>query len=227
ARLEALEALAQARLPETLEVILPYLTHPDPILRLAAARAGARVAQGTGIVKLAQTLPKAALSRGALLEVLLLLEDRAEQVVECLLSHGGGEEVWAALEAVGSLKLSSLGERVSAFLDHPDPELKVAALRALYRLRYPPQGYEGALLGALKDEREFLRVHAVRLLGLLGNELARKGLWRVLSDPSFWVRRAAAESLLEMDRELLARAAEAHPDPYGRVMAQQVLREAV
>ncbi|MDM7325377.1 MAG: HEAT repeat domain-containing protein, partial [Thermus sp.] len=46
ARLEALEALAQARLPETLEVILPYLTHPDPILRLAAARAGARVAQG-------------------------------------------------------------------------------------------------------------------------------------------------------------------------------------
>lgn len=223
-RLEALDALAQARLPETLEVILPYLAHPDPVLRLAAARAGARVAQEEGLVPLAEALLQAGLPRGALLEV-LLLEERATPVVEAFLARGGREEVWAALEAVGRLKLLPLVERVLAFLDHADPELKAAAMRALYRLRYPPQGYEGSLLAALKDEREFLRAHAARLMGLLGNPLAQKALWRALSDPSFYVRRAAAEGLWLMDQGLLARAAESHPDPFGRAMAGQVLRE--
>ncbi|ULR40303.1 MULTISPECIES: HEAT repeat domain-containing protein [Thermus] len=225
-RLEALEALAQARLPETLEVILPYLAHPDPVLRLAAARAGARVAQGDGVLDLANALLEAALPRGALLEVLLLLEDRGGPVVEYFLTRGGQEEVWAALEAVGRMKLSSLAEKVLAFLDHPDPELRAAAMRALYRLRYLPQGYEGVLLGALKDPEEFLRVHAARLLALLNNELAQRALWKALADPSFYVRRAAAEGLLLANRDLLVRAAEAHPDPYGKAMAQQVLREA-
>ncbi|MCH1927370.1 hypothetical protein L6232_21445, partial [Shewanella sp. C31] len=36
ARLEALDALAQARLAEALPLVLPYLRHPDPVLRLAA-----------------------------------------------------------------------------------------------------------------------------------------------------------------------------------------------
>ncbi|WP_114312771.1 HEAT repeat domain-containing protein [Thermus caldifontis] len=225
-RLEALEALAQARLPETLEAILPYLSHPDSVLRLAAARAGARVAQGEGLGRLAEALLQAGLPRGALLEVLLLLEERAAPVVEAFLSRGGREELWAALEAIGRLKLVPLGERVLPFLDQADPELKAAALRALYRLRYPPQGYEGLLLAALKDEREFLRVHAARLLALLGNELAQRALWKALSDPSFYVRRAAAEGLLQMNKGFLAQAAERHPDPFGRAMAQQVLREA-
>ncbi|MFN4071542.1 MAG: HEAT repeat domain-containing protein, partial [Thermus caldifontis] len=225
-RLEALEALAQARLPETLEAVLPYLAHPDPVLRLAAARAGARVAQGEGLGRLAEALLQAGLPRGALLEVLLLLEERATPVVEAFLSRGGREEVWAALEAIGRLKLVPLVERVLPFLDQADPELKAAAMRALYRLRYPPQGYEGLLLAALKDEREFLRVHAARLLALLGNNLAQRALWKALSDPSFYVRRAAAEGLLQMNKGFLAQAAERHPDPFGRAMAQQVLREA-
>lgn len=226
ARLEALDALAQARLPETLEAILPYLSHRDPVLRLGAARAGARVAQGEGLGRLAAALLEAGLPRGALLEVLLLLEERATPVVEALLSRGGREEVWAALEAIGRLKLVALAERVLPFLDHPDPELKAAAMRALYRMRYPPKGYEGLLLAALKDQQEFLRAHAARLMALLGNELAQRALWKALSDPSFYVRRAAAEGLLLMNRGFLARAAEGHPDPFGRAMAQQVLREA-
>ncbi|BAW01591.1 hypothetical protein TTMY_1195 [Thermus thermophilus] len=56
--------------------------------------------------------------------------------------------------------------------------------------------------------------------------MARRGLWGALSDPSFYVRRAAAEGLKELGLEALAEAARAHPDPYGRAMAGQVLREA-
>jgi HEAT repeat protein len=184
------------------------------------------VAQGEGLGCLAAALLEAGLPRGALLEVLLLLEERVTPVVEALLSRGGREEVWAALEAIGRLKLVALAERVLPFLDHPDPELKAAAMRALYRMRFPPKGYEGFLLAALKDEQEFLRAHAARLMALFGNELAQRVLWKALSDPSFYVRRAAAEGLLLMNRGFLARAAEGHPDPFGRAMAQQVLREA-
>jgi HEAT repeat protein len=226
-RLEALEALGLARLPETLEAILPYLEHQDPVLRLAAARAAARVAQGEGVLHLGEALLKAGLPKGALLEVLLLLEDRAEPVVALFLEKGGRGEVWAALEAIGRLHLHGLAERVLPFLEAEDPEVQAAALRALARLGYPPVGYEDVVLGLLRREEEFLRVHAARLLPLLPQNLARRALWKALRDPSFYVRRAAAEALASLDPELLRKAAEAHPDPYGRAMAAQVLLEVV
>lgn len=226
ARLEALEALAQARLPETLGLVLPYLEHPDPVLRLAAARAGARIAQGEGVEALARALLASGLPRGALLEALLLLEERALPVVALFLEKGGREERWAALEALGRLKLHPLAERIAPFLEDPDPELRAAALRALWRLGFLPPGLEGAVLAHLKAPEEFLRLQAVRLLPLLGGALARRALWGALSDPSFYVRRAAAEGLKELGLEALAEAARAHPDPYGRAMAGQVLREA-
>jgi HEAT repeat protein len=99
-------------------------------------------------------------------------------------------------------------------------------MRALWRLGYAPEGYEDVLLVSLKDAREFLRVHATRLLALLKNDLARRILWEMLSDPSFYVRRAAAEALGTLDPETLREAAQVYPDPYGRAMAAQVLREA-
>jgi hypothetical protein len=224
-RLEALEALGLARLPETLESILPYLVHPDPVLRLAAARAAARAAQGEGVLRLGEALLASGLSKGGLLEALLLLEDRAEPAVALLLDKGGKEEVWAALEAIGRLHLHPLAEKVLPFLEVQEPEIQAAALRALARLGYPPLGYEGVVLGLLRSGEEFLRVQATRLLPLLPPHLARKALWRALEDPSFYVRRAAAEALGSLDPGGLREAAETHPDPYGRAMAAQVLRE--
>jgi HEAT repeat protein len=225
ARLDALEALAQARLPETLGLILPYLRHPDPVLRLAAARAGARVAQGEGILQLGRALLQAGLPRGALLEI-LLLQNQATPVVDLFLREGQVEERWAALEALGRLKIHTLAVMATSFLEDPDPELKAAAMRALWRLGYAPEGYEDVLLVSLKDAREFLRAHATRLLALLKNDFARRILWEMLSDPSFYVRRAAAEALGTLDPETLREAAQVYPDPYGRAMAAQVLQEA-
>jgi HEAT repeat protein len=223
-RLEALEALGLARLPEALEAILPYLGHRDPVLRLAAARAGARTAQGEGVLHLGEALLSAGLARGGLLET-LLLEERAEPVVALFLEKGGKEEVWAALETIGRLHLHALAERTLPFLEADDPELQAAALRALHRLGYPPLGYEEVVLRLLRSDEEFLRIQAVRLLPLLPQTLAREGLWEALKDPSFYVRRAAAEGLKALDLGALNEAAEVHPDPYGRAMAAQVLRE--
>lgn len=225
-RLEALEALGLASLPETLEDILPYLRHPDPVLRLAAARAAARTAQGEGVLQLGEALLSTGLARGGLLET-LLLEERAEPVTALFLERGGKEEAWAALEAIGRLRLHALAERVLPFLKVDDPELQAAALRALYRLEYLPSGYEEVILGFLRSEKEFLRIQATRLLPLLPHAQAQQALWEALKDPSFYVRRAAAEALKTLDQRALNEAAEAHPDPYGRAMAAQVLREGV
>ena len=224
ARLEAMDALAQARLSEALPSLLPYLKHPDPVLRLAAARAAARLARPEDVEAFGRGLLEAALPRGALLEVLLLLEDRAGPALRDLLEKGGADEQWAALEAIGRLRRHDLVERVLPFLAEADPELKAAALRALWRLGYPPQGHEEAVLAALFAPQEFLRVQAVRVLPLLG-EKAKRALWNRLGDPSFYVRRAAAEALKAMDPALLAEAAQRHPDRYGRAMARQVLKE--
>ncbi|WP_022798499.1 HEAT repeat domain-containing protein [Thermus islandicus] len=226
-RLQALEALGLARLPETLEVILPYLGQQDPVLRLAAARAGARVAQGEGVLRLGQALLASGLSRGALLEALLLLEDRAPPVAALFLEKGDKEAVWAALEALGRLRLHALAEKVLPFLEAEDPEVQAAALRALARLGYPPSGREGVVLSLLRQGEEFLRVQAARLFPLLPPGLARRALWEALKDPSFYVRRAAAEALAALDAQALREAAGRHPDPYGRAMAAQVLREGV
>lgn len=225
-RLQALEALGLARLPETLEAILRYIGHPDPVLRLAAARAAARVAQGEGVWQLAEALLASGLSRGALLEALLLLEERAGPAAALFLKKGGKEAVWAALEAIGRRRLYALAEQVPFFLEDENPEVKAAALRALARLGYPPLGYEEVVLGLLRHGEEFLRVQAARLLPLLSPHLSRRALWAALKDPSFYVRRAAAEALASVDSETLRRAAEAHPDPFGRAMAAQVLMEA-
>ncbi|MER3479707.1 MAG: PBS lyase [Meiothermus sp.] len=223
-RLEAMDALAQARLSEALPSLLPYLKHPDPVLRLAAARAAARLARPEDVEAFGRGLLEAALPRGALLEVLLLLEDRSGPVLQVFLEGGGPGERWAALEAIGRLKRHDLAEGVLPFLAQPDLELKAAALRALWRLGYPPSGHEAEILAALLAQEEFLRVQAVRVLPLLG-EKAKRALWKRLGDPSFYVRRAAAEALKDLDPSLLAEAAQRHPDPYARAMAQQVLRE--
>ncbi|GAB5603825.1 hypothetical protein FJNA_23510 [Thermus sp. FJN-A] len=224
-RLEALDALAQARLAEALPLVLPYLRHPDPVLRLAAARAASRLAPKEAALALASGLLQAALPRGALLEVLLLLEDRADPVVRHFLEEGGGEEAWAALEALGRLRLLGLAGEAERFLHHPDPELRAAAMRALARLGYAPEGLWEVVLAHLQAPEDFLRLQAVRLLPLVGGEVARRALWRALSDPSFYVRRGAAEALRSLDPGLLRQAAQAHPDPYGRAMAEQVLRK--
>lgn len=223
-RLRALDALAQARIPQALPLALPYLRHKDPLLRLVAARTVARSAPAEALGTLTQALLNAELPRGALLEVLLLMEDRAVPVLERLLTGGNPRGLWAALEAAGRLRLLALARRIAPFVAHSDPELQAAAMRALLRLGYLPEGYAQAVIEALRSPQEFLRIHAVRLL-LLKPAVAESALWERLGDPSFYVRRAAAQTLAELNPQLLQRAAQEHPDRYGREMAAQVLRE--
>lgn len=238
-RLEALEGLARARLPETLPDAVALMGDPEPALRVAAARAAARIlgetppgpAQDEGAEAFARALQRHRLPAGVVEEVLLLVEDAAPSVVAHLL-HGPeatAASVRAGLEVAGRFKLHGFVEEVAAHVEHGDPEVRAAALRALARMAYVPREAEGAVVEATRDPVEFVRVNACRAARLARPGAALPALWERLADPSWWVRRAAAEGMAAMGpagAAELRRAAREHPDRYGRDMAAQVLRDA-
>ena len=239
ARLEAVEALAHARIPSALPDLISLIADHEPVVRVAAARAGVRTLaavppgrdRDVGAADLIQALETNRLPRGVVEEVLLLGEDAAPQLVGELLLRLDVPiaSLKAGLNAAGRLQLFSFTDELIRFVDHADPEIRAAAFRAFRSIGYLPPEAEPAVIAALDDPVEFVRIHASRAARLLAVETALPVLWNVLGDPSWWVRRAAARSLANLGdagRRELAIASAAHPDRYARDMASQVLRDA-
>jgi HEAT repeat protein len=237
-RLEALEALARARLPQSVEPLLLLLEDREPAIRLMAlrsvARSLARMPEGPlrdrAVVGFAEAVMTAQVPAGAIEESLLLLEGASEQVLSVLLAASHDAPLLArAIDAAGRLKLLELGEAVAAHCEHPEPEVRAAALRTLGRLGFLPAAAEPGLVAALDDPTEFVRVQTCRTAILLPPEIARPALWERLGDPSWWVRRASAQALLGLGPDgprLLQSAGTGHPDRFARQMAVQVLLDA-
>ena len=237
-RLEAVEALAQARIPAALPDLISLIADPEPVVRVAAARAGVRTLSAVpagpdrdaGAADLIHALEINDLPRGVIEEILLLGEDAAPQLVGELLLRLDVPvaSLKAGLDAAGRLQLFSFTDELIRFVDHADPEIRAAAFRAFRSIGYLPPEAEPAVVAALDDPVEFVRIHASRAARLLDVETALPILWRVLGDPSWWVRRAAARSLVSLGdagRRELAIASAAHPDRYARDMVSQVLRD--
>jgi HEAT repeat protein len=238
-RLEAVEALAQARIPSALPDLITLIADPEVVVRVAAARAGVRTLAGVppgpdrddAAARLIQALETNQLPRGVVEEILLLGEDAAPQLIGELLLRLDVPvaSLKAGLNAAGRLQLFMFTDELIRFVDHPDPEIRAAAFRAFSSIGYLPPEAEPAVVAALNDPVEFVRIHASRAARLLDVEKALPILWNVLGDRSWWVRRAAARSLVHLgdagSREL-AIASSAHTDRYARDMAGQVLRDA-
>ncbi|MGH2674413.1 MAG: HEAT repeat domain-containing protein [Actinomycetota bacterium] len=240
-RLEALEALAKARLAQSVEPLLRLLDDREPAVRLMAlrslARSLARMPKGPryerAVLGMAEAVMVATIPAGAVEEAMLLLEDAAPRVLGIILAAGPTDQrsglVARAIDAVGRLKLLELSDDVAAHVTDTYPEVRAAALRALGRLGILPARVSEAVTAAVEDEVEFVRVQAARTAMLLPRDVARPALWRALGDDSWWVRRAAAGGLLGLGPDgppLLERAGRTHPDRYARHMAVQVLLDA-
>ena len=238
ARLEAVEALAKARIPSALPDLISLIADPEPVVRVAAARAAVRTLaavppgpdRDAGAGRLIQALETNDLPRGVIEEILLLGEDAAPQLVGELLLRLDVPvaSLKAGLDAAGRLQLFSFTDELIRFVDHADPEIRAAAFRAFRSIGYLPPEAQPAVIAALGDPIEFVRIHASRAARLLDVEAALPILWNVLGDPSWWVRRAAARSLISLGdagRRELAIASAAHPDRYARDMVSQVLRD--
>jgi HEAT repeat protein len=237
-RLDALEALSKARLPQSVEPLLRLLDDREPAIRLMAlrsvARSLARLPDGPlrdrGVLGFAEVVMTARIPPGAVEECLLLLEGAAPQVLTILLSATHDAPLLArVIDAAGRLKLLELGDDVAAHVGHPEPEVRAAALRTLGLMGFLPPAAEAGVTAALNDPTEFVRVQASRTALLLPRESARPALWDRLGDESWWVRRAAAQALLGLGSDgprLLQSAGTGHPDRFARHMAVQVLLDA-
>jgi HEAT repeat protein len=233
ARLDAIEGLGKARLPQALDPLLALLAHHRPVVRRMAVRAAAGTLatmtpepgrDGPG-ARFIQAL------RGARLQAGVVQESLAGAVLRDLLAEPDLADslLWVVLETTGRLGLADMAEDVARSTAHPDAELRAAAFRALHRLGTVPDGAQASLVGALDDEVDFVRVQAAHAAAFLPAEVALPALEPLLGDGSWWVRRAAATSLTRLGDDGAAtvrRAAGTHPDEAARDMAVQVLLEA-
>jgi HEAT repeat protein len=171
------------------------------------------------------------LKAGVVQESLLLLETRAGAVLRVLLADPDLPDslLWVVLETVGRLGLADMAEDISRYAKHEDPELRAATFRALHRLGTIPDHVQPALLAALNDEVDFVRIQAAHAAAFLPAEVALPALEPRLGDDSWWARRAAAASLARLGDggvSTVKRAAQTHPEKAAREMAVQVLLEA-
>ena len=240
-RLDALEALAKARLAQSVEPLLQLLDDREGSVRLMALRSLARslarmpegAARDRAILGFSEVVMTSDIPAGAVEEAVLLLEDAAPRVLGIMLAAGPGDRraglVARAADAVGRLKLLQLARDVAMHLTDAEPEVRAAALRALGRVGILPAGHEPSVVAALQDDVEFVRVQAAHTATLLPGRVAETQLWALLGDESWWVRKAAANALLRLGARgprVLERAGRTHPDRYARHMAVQVLLDA-
>ena len=239
ARLDAIEGLGKARLPQAFDPLLGLLHHAKPVVRRMSARAAAvtlavlppEPGPDSPHARFIQAIKHADLQPGVVQEALLLLETRAGPILRELLADPQLSDSlhWVALETVGRLGLADMADQVAASSDHPDPELRAATFRCLRRLGSVPEAAEATLLHAVGDEVDFVRVQAAHAAAFVTAEAALPALEPRLEDASWWVRRAAAASLArlgELGVATVKRAAESHPDKAAREMAVQILLEA-
>lgn len=234
-RLDALERLARARLASTFFPVLHETDKADARTRAMAIRASARTlalypegpaldeAQGA----FAEALDDDRISTGVALEALMLLEDACSGVAIRLFDDPTPRWLrWAAIEAAGRLERVDLTIEIASLVEDLDPEIRAASLRALHGIRTIPDAAQDTVRRALHDDVDFVRVQATRAAELLPFAVVATRLWEMLGDPSWWVRRTAAETMGghgTAGAAMLGWAARSHPDRYARHMAIQFL----
>lgn len=236
-KLHAIEGLAKARLPSALPTAFELLKDESPVVRYMATRVIARTLaslpegaeRDRDMARFVDVLRLTELPTGVVEESLLLLEDAADPVVRALLTEGTRVKVArAALEAAGRLELEDLHEIVQRYAEHPEDELRAAALCCVPKLHTASPRLAEAIIRASNEPVEFVRVQATHALAGLNPDRVIPTLWDRLHDQSWWVRRAAAESLVALGPlgiEELQHAEEHHPDRYARQMAHHILAE--
>lgn len=131
----------------------------------------------------------------------------------------------ALIEVLGAGGCTAAAAAIAARLARAEPELRVAAARALGLLWAAPRVAE--LCAALRDPEWPVRAQAARALGRLAQPQAVPALGALLEDRAWWVRRHAAYALAALGvvgRAELERVRAASADRYAREMAEEALR---
>lgn len=130
----------------------------------------------------------------------------------------------ALLQVTGRLGAAADPGAVRALATHPDPEVRVEALRAIGMLGPSAESVE-VCLAAMEDPEWPPRALAAWSLGRLGDEQAVPRLEQAMQDTGYWVRHHAAEALgrLGPAGEAALRRGLSHENAFVHDMAAQAL----
>jgi HEAT repeat protein len=203
--------------------IAPLMADPDPDVRAAACQALAWCGTEEGAQALLDALRKNLVEPERVVERLT-----AEWAVRPLLRaladpDFSASRAWIA-EALGLTQDPRAEAPLVRLLGGGGEEERIRACRALWRLARVSSS--AALVAALSDRSAAVRAQAARSLGALGEPRGIQALVPLLGDRSWWVRARAAEALRALGEpgvEALRWCARAHPDPFARERAAEML----
>jgi HEAT repeat protein len=206
-------------------MISPLMTDPDPDVRAAATQALACCESDDAAWTLLRSLRDEHVEPGRVAERLTgawavrpLLQALREPSFAAV-------RPWLA-EALGLTRDDRAEEPLVRLLAGGDEEERIRAARALGRLARSTSA--SALVTALTDDSPVVRAQAARALTELRERRSVPALVKLLADDSWWVRGRAAEalgSLGGLGRTALRWCATAHPDPYARERAAEILAQ--
>jgi hypothetical protein len=130
----------------------------------------------------------------------------------------------ALLQVTGQLGIAADPGAVRALASHPDPEIRVEAVRTLGNIT-PDAESVAVCLAAMDDSAWPARALAAWSLGRLRDGRAIPRLERAMGDTAYWVRHHAAEAMMELGEagETALRRRLNDANPFVRDMAAQVL----
>lgn len=130
----------------------------------------------------------------------------------------------ALLQVTSRLGVAADPAMIRALAAHPDPEVRVEAVRALGAIA--PDGESSSVCLAAMDDPEWpVRALAAWSLGRVGDERTIARLTRAMGDPAYWVRHHVAEAMAALGEPGAAALRRGLKDenPFVRDMAAQTL----
>jgi HEAT repeat protein len=194
----ALQAIAAIGGKEASAILQPYLDDPAPQVRVAALTGLRRLKSATVRQHIATFLDdadvqvRAAALAMALANTTLPEHKRAQQVWDAMLDSDDTTAQIAALSIIAEVPDTSRQGRVYRALDHPQVEVRRAALRVLRQLAEARriQELDVALLRTLEDEDIEIRQGALLVLAAIGTDAALAHMLVLLDDDQPLVREA-------------------------------------
>ena len=131
----------------------------------------------------------------------------------------------ALLQVTGRLGIATDPGMIRALAAHPDPEIRVEAVRVLGAIVAERGQPPPVCLAAMDDPEWPVRALAAWSLGRVGDERAIARLARAMGDPAYWVRHHVAEAMAALGERGAAALRRGLQDenPFVRDMAAQTL----
>ena len=225
-RIEACRFAGRLGDPNAVPLLVERLEDPDLRVRREAIRALGDLRAREAIPRIVDAI-EAMGGWSNLLLVMALVRmgpESAPAVGALLVASRSLGMTKALLQVTGRLGLATNPGTVRTLASHPDPEIRVEAVRVLGSIEPSPDA-SAVCLAAMNDPEWPVRALAASSLGRLRDERAVPRLARAMGDPAYWVRHHVAEAMAalgEPGAEALRQGLR-DANPFVRDMAAQML----